>query len=136
VQGEQRELAQDDLLKLGRLEFRVRIEPGGEEEPAPSVNADDSMVAAMLLEPSDSTDSAGILGLLEDSKCGSTIMHSPLQDDAAVDEPEPESRSDQNPIHPVKSEEKAAPAGQSDEIAKKLLEELHRSVRAKHNRPG
>jgi predicted component of type VI protein secretion system len=138
VQGEQRELVQDDLLQLGRLAFRVRIEPGDEEEPAPSGKADESMVAAMLLEPSDSTDSAGILGLLEDSKCGSTIMPSPLQDDDVVDEPESASRSDQNPIHPEKSEEKeiaATPLGQSDEIAKKLLEELHRSVRAKHNRP-
>jgi predicted component of type VI protein secretion system len=139
VQGEQRELVQDDFLKLGRLVFRVRIEPGEDEEPSPPTTADDSIVAAMLLEPSDSTDSAGILGLLEDSKCGSTIMRTPLEEDEGMDEPESASRSDQNPIEPAKSEEKqaaSAPAGQSDEIAKKLLEELHRSVRAKHNPPA
>lgn len=138
VQGEQRELVQDDLLQLGRLMFQVRIEPGEDEQPSPPTKADDSMVAAMLLEPSDSTDSAGILGLLEDSKCGSTIMRIPLEEDEGVDEPEPANRSDQDAIQPAKTAEKEATSaltGQSDEIAKKLLEELHRSVRAKHNRP-
>ena len=139
VQGEQ-ELAQDDRIELGRLEFRVRIEADAEEAPAPPMKADESMVAAMLLKASDSTDSAGILGLLDDSKCGSTIMRNPLEDDEAVEEPEsPASPAHQKETQPAKTEDKEgahAPAGQSDEIAKKLLEELHRAVRAKHNRPS
>jgi predicted component of type VI protein secretion system len=134
VQGEQ-ELAQDDLIELGRLEFRVRIEADSEETPAPPMKADESMVAAMLLEPSDSTDSAGILGLLDDSKCGSTIMRNPIDDEQAADEPESGHQKDARSAVADKKEGASTPAGPSDEIAKKLLDELHRSVRAKHNRP-
>ena len=138
VQGEQ-ELAQDDRIELGRLQFQVRIEADAEEPPARSMKADESMVAAMLLKASDSTDSAGILGLMDDSKCGSTIMRNPLEDDEAVEEPgSPANLATQKEPQPAKTEDKegsSTPASQSDEIAKKLLDELHRAVRAKHNRP-
>ena len=76
---------------------------------------------------------------LNDSKCRSTIMKNPLEDDEAVEEPEsPASPAHQKETQPAKTEDKegaSTPAGQSDEIAKKLLDELHRAVRAKHNRP-
>jgi predicted component of type VI protein secretion system len=138
VQGEH-ELRQGDLLELGRLSFRIRIDADAEEASTPPPEkADDSMVAAMLLRPGDSADSAGILGLMDDSKCGSTILQNPLQHDEAADKSEPS----QSPAHqkepPAATSDKevaSAPAGQSDEIAKKLLDELHRSIRAKHNRP-
>src|SRR5205823_1799758 len=126
-----------DRIELGRLEFRVRIEADAEEAPAPPMKADESMVAAMLLKASDSTDSAGILGLMDDSRCGSTIMRNQLEDDEGVEEAESAaSLANQKETQPAKMEDKEgapAPAGQSHEIAKKLLDELHRAVRAKHN---
>jgi pSer/pThr/pTyr-binding forkhead associated (FHA) protein len=131
---EEQELAPGDLLELGRLAFRVQIDADGEEPPVPPMKADESMVAAMLLGPSDSTDSAGILGLLEDSKCGSTILQNPF---AEEEKPEPASRpeKDAEAASTQPNEKALPPAGQNEEIAKKLLDELHRSVRAKHNQP-
>jgi pSer/pThr/pTyr-binding forkhead associated (FHA) protein len=135
VQGEQ-ELAPGDLLELGRLAFRVQVDADAEEPPAPPMKADDSMVAAMLLGPSDSTDSGGILGLLEDSKCGSTIMHNPLEEEELADKPAPaRPLVEAAPPANAETKEKSPPSSQNEEIAKKLLDELHRSVRAKHNQP-
>jgi pSer/pThr/pTyr-binding forkhead associated (FHA) protein len=133
VQGE-REAAPGDLLELGRLAFRVQIEPEAEEPSSSKWKGDDSMVAAMLLDSSDTAATAGILGLLDDSQCGSTVLQSPLAADERPEESQPQiplTRAEETG-HP-KSEEKSTPIGQSDEIAKKLLDELHRSVRAKHN---
>jgi predicted component of type VI protein secretion system len=136
VEGEQ-ELAAGDLLELGQLAFQVRIDADREESPAPPMKADDSMVAAMLLAPSDSTDSAGILGLLEDSKCGSTIMRNPLADEELGEKHEPTSPPVKatQPVSPEPKENTSPPPSSNEEIAKKLLDDLHRSVRAKHNQP-
>jgi predicted component of type VI protein secretion system len=136
VRGEQ-ELAQGDVLELGRLVFRVQIDADSEEPPSPPLKADESMVAAMLLAPSDSGESAGILGLMDDSKCGSTILQNPLADEKSSAEPAPASAQEKSP-QPEIVEPKAKavpPASQNEEIAKKILDQFHRSVRAKHNRP-
>jgi predicted component of type VI protein secretion system len=137
VQGE-RELAPDDLLQLGKLAFRIQIEYDGEESslPAAAEKADESFIGDMLLK---ADTEEGILGLLEDSKCGSTIMRRPVDDEPAPGRVE--SERSHEPKAEIESEEEAKNAppslpSQSDEIAKKLLEELHRSVRAKHNRPS
>jgi len=139
VQGEQ-ELAPDDLLELGRLAFRIRIEAEDEEPAAWATSAteekaDESFIGNMLLNTGDSD--PGILGLLEDSKCGSTIMKSPLMAEEDSDDPKPEpsgeSKAEVDPPKKEVGDPSAPPLGPSDEIAKKLLEELHRSVRAKHN---
>jgi len=136
----ERELMQGDVLELGRLAFRVRIDAASEEPPPPPMKADDSMVAAMLLGPSDSTDSQGILGLMDDSKCGSTIMQSPLADKEPGEEPKPAAAQEKAPS-PQNVEPKGRrgdslpPASRNEEIAKKILDQFHRSVRAKHNRP-
>jgi len=134
---DEQELAQGDILQLGRLAFRVRIDADAEEPSAPPMKADESMVAAMLLEPSDSSESAGILGLMDDSKCGSTILQNPLADKESSEEPEHASAPEEAP-QPESIEPKAnpvPPASQNEEIAKKILDQFHRSVRAKHNRP-
>ena len=138
VQGE-RELAPDDILELGKLAFRIQIEYDGEESSLPGAaeKADESFIGDMLLK---ADTEEGILGLLEDSKCGSTIMRRPVGDEPASsgvaadrsDEPKAEIESEDDE---AKNSPSALPS-QNDEIAKKLLEELHRSVRAKHNRPS
>jgi len=136
VRGEQ-ELAQGDVLELGRLAFLVRIDADSEEKPPPPMKADESMVAAMLLGPSDSTDSQGILGLMDDSKCGSTIMQSPFAEEEPSRKTGPAPAPEKTPP-PESVEPKAKPlppASQNEEIAKKILDQFHRSVRAKHNRP-
>jgi predicted component of type VI protein secretion system len=139
VRGEQ-ELAAGDVLELGRLAFLVRIDADTEEAPPPPMKADDSMVAAMLLGPSDSTDSQGILGLMDDSKCGSTIMQNPFAEEESSQKTEPTPAPEKTPP-PENAEPKGRrgdplpPASQNEEIAKKILDQFHRSVRAKHNRP-
>jgi pSer/pThr/pTyr-binding forkhead associated (FHA) protein len=136
VHGEQ-EVASDDLLELGRLAFRIRIEADGEEPSAPEERADESFIGEMLLNASEGE--GGILGLLDDSKCGSTIMRKPDMAEEETNAPEKEmpAPADANLDSPniEQGEQPSLPAGQSDEIAKKLLEELHKSVRAKHNPP-
>jgi predicted component of type VI protein secretion system len=139
VQGE-RELVPNDLLQLGQLAFHIRIEYDGEESSLPAAEkADESFIGDMLLKAGDNEE--GILGLLEDSKCGSTIMRTPLGDDEPASGKVKEDRSEEpkEQIESTEDEESASPPpgpSQNDEIAKKLLEELHRSVRAKHNRPS
>ncbi len=138
VQGE-RELAPNDLLQLGQLAFHIRIEYDGEESSLPAAEkADESFIGDMLLKAGDNEE--GILGLLDDSKCGSTIMRTPLGDEPASGEVKEDRSELANPlIQPKEDEEKNPPPpgpSQNDEIAKKLLDALHRSVRAKHNRPS
>jgi len=139
VHGEQ-ELASDDLLELGRLAFRIRIEADGEESAAqePEERADESFIGEMLLNASEGE--GGILGLLDDSKCGSTIMRKPDLEGEETNAPEKEmptpAEVNLNPPNADHGEQAPLLSGQSDEIAKKLLDELHRSVRAKHNPPA
>jgi hypothetical protein len=138
VQGE-RELVPNDLLQLGQLAFHIRIEYDGEESSLPAAEkADESFIGDMLLKAGDNEE--GILGLLEDSKCGSTIMRTPLGDEQASAEVKEDRSEVPSPlIQPKDDEEKDRPPpglSQNDEIAKKLLDALHRSVRAKHNRPS
>jgi predicted component of type VI protein secretion system len=128
VQGEQ-ELAEDDLVEIGSLAFRIHIESEA-DEPALSVppvgsEADDSMVADILLKESEG--SPGILGLVEDSRCGSTVLRSPLASPEENEE-SPESSSPPGEIAPP-------PAGDHVELAKEILERFERSVREKYNRP-
>jgi predicted component of type VI protein secretion system len=137
VQGE-RELVPNDLLQLGQLAFHIRIEYDGEESSLPAEKADESFIGDMLLKAGENEE--GILGLLEDSKCGSTIMRKPDADEPATGEVKEDRSELASPlIQPKDDEEKNPPPpgpSQNDEIAKKLLDALHRSVRAKHNRPS
>jgi len=139
VRGEQ-EVSSNDLLELGKLAFRIRIETDGKEpENPPDVEkTDESFIGEMLLEAADSE--AGILGLVEDSKCGSTIMKSPLEADEEPDRsnPAPPRVSDAARKVEEKFQPKESPpqAGQADEVAKKIVDELHRKIRAKHNPPS
>ncbi len=128
VQGEQ-ELADDDLVEIGSLAFRIHIESEA-DEPAPSVppvgsEADDSMVADMLLKESEA--SPGILGLVEDSRCGSTVLRSPLAP------PEEKEESPESSLPP--GEIAPPPTGDNEVLAKEILERFERSVREKYNRP-
>jgi predicted component of type VI protein secretion system len=138
VQGE-RELVPNDLLQLGQLAFHIRIEYDGEESSLPAAEkADESFIGDMLLKAGDNEE--GILGLLEDSKCGSTIMRTPLGDEPASGKVKEDRSEVSTPLIQPKDDEENDPPppspSQNDEIAKKLLDALHRSVRAKHNRPS
>jgi pSer/pThr/pTyr-binding forkhead associated (FHA) protein len=138
VQGEQ-ELGSDDLLELGRLAFRMRIEVDAEDEEAPesTPKSDESFIGEMLLNTSEAE--GGFLGLMDDSTCGSTIMRKPDLPEGEPKDSAPEEAEKAAPPA-IESEkgntEEESPslrAGASDEVAKKLLEEFHRSVYAKHN---
>lgn len=136
VHGE-KELATDDLLELGRLAFRIRIEAENEEPEATEEEekADESFIGNILLNASDGD--PGFLGLLDDSKCGSTIRKNPLDAEKDSEGPKLEPTGKSQAEADSQSNEDDAPSplspSQNDEIAKKLLDELHKSVRAKHN---
>ena len=132
IHGEQ-ELAQDDLLEIGSLAFRIHIEAEA-DEPAPSPppvgsEADDSMVANLLLKESEQETSAGILGLMEDSRCGSTVLRSPLAP------PEEKEETDSPELSKASGEIAPPPPSGNEELAKEILEKFERSVREKYNRP-
>jgi hypothetical protein len=140
VHGEQ-ELNSNDLLELGRLAFRIRIEIDAEDpdDPALAPKSDDSVIGEMLLSANETEQ--GILGLLDDSRCGSTIMRKPDYEVEDSENSEEEASGNQTEESPEPEDRKPGddsplPADANDQIAKKLLEELHRSVRAKHNPPS
>jgi hypothetical protein len=131
VQGEQ-ELAENDLLEIGSLAFRIHIEADAEEPTPPAAppdsEADDSTIAALLLREGENENSSGILGLVEDSRCGSTVLRSPDASSEEREEPEVGESS------PADNEATPPATGQNDLVAKEILEKFERSVRDKYNR--
>jgi hypothetical protein len=127
--GGEKEVADGDLLEIGSLAFQIHIEVDAAESSLPAVSAgseaDDSTIAAMLLR--DGENSPGILGLADDSRCGSTVLRRPNPASEQPQEPE----SDQS--SPADKETASPAAAQNDQMAKELLEKFERSVREKYN---
>jgi predicted component of type VI protein secretion system len=128
VKGE-RELKNEDTLKVGPLTFEVVIEgavPVNKPTPLPKVPAgsDDESVAAMLLELADEGGGGaprGADGVPE----GSTIMELPSPFDPT---PNPEGKTE-DPAKPAAKTEKKKESGNTSEAAQAILQKYMRRQR-------
>lgn len=118
VEGEQK-VGHEDLLEVGPLAFRIHIE-AEPADTAPGFEADESALVKMLLGESNPV----ILGLNEDSQCGSTVSNQPAPG-AVRDEPRKSPSSPKRAASP--------PDGENQELAKKVLDKFDRALRKKHN---
>jgi pSer/pThr/pTyr-binding forkhead associated (FHA) protein len=77
VKGE-REVHNEDRLKVGPLVFLIWLEQTG-DKPKAATPAGDSTIVRMLLGQDKSGAPAGVLDVSSDSEYGSTILHNPDQ---------------------------------------------------------
>ena len=133
VKGE-RELKNEDTLKVGPLTFRVQIEgavPVNKQTPLPTVPAkdssDDESVAAMLLEIADesgATQPTGVEGGVPD---GSTVMD--LSSPLAQQPPEGGAKADEPGKPGAKTPDKKKEVGNTSEAAQAILQKYMRRQR-------
>jgi predicted component of type VI protein secretion system len=133
VKGE-RELKNEDTLKVGPLTFRVQIEgavPVNKQTPLPTVPAkdssDDESVAAMLLEIADesgATQPTGVEGGVPD---GSTVMD--LSSPLAQQPPEGGAKADEPGKPGPKTPDKKKEVGNTSEAAQAILQKYMRRQR-------
>jgi predicted component of type VI protein secretion system len=135
VKGE-RQLQNEDKLKVGPLLFRVALEasaPVNKPTPPPAAPkadaSDDESVAAMLLALQDDSSAGGMTQVDKDGVPSGTTIHemlSPLTPDKPAEEPPPEAAKPPEKKEPPKKDK----GGNTSQAAAAILEKYTRRQRS------